>query len=138
MIEDLEFFTRAFIRFKFHYLQQYKYYYYREHAASLTSTQSNYVNDVSKVFLERNLKGLETKLSERELAYVYRKLAVYYAVTKNNIVQYEEYLKKLRLSSFKQVFLTVIYVLFRKTWFAVKLGLGGIWIFTKLLFKANG
>jgi glycosyltransferase involved in cell wall biosynthesis len=137
LIEDLEFFTRAFIKFKFYYLPEYKFYYYREHDASLTSTQSNYVNDVSKIFLERNLPGLETKLPLQELKYVYRKLAVYYAVTKNNLPKYETYLTSLRKISLLQVFTTAVYVFFRKSWFAFKIGSYGIFVSFKLLFSRS-
>src|SRR5689334_22807190 len=44
LIEDYDFFVRAFLKFQFHYLPQTDLYFYREHAASLTSTQNTAIN----------------------------------------------------------------------------------------------
>jgi hypothetical protein len=93
------------------------------------------VNDISKIFLERNLPGLEKKLSHFELGLVYRKLAVYYAVTKNHSGKYFHFLAKLRKISLKQVFITVFYVFFKKIIHTIAIGFSGIFYFLKLLFK---
>lgn len=114
LIEDYDFFTRAFIKYNFYYLQDHTVYYYREHGGSLTSTQSNYLNNAAKIFLERNLAGLEKKLTLPELAFLYRKLAIYYAVTMNNPNQYLLYLEKIRAYSWFQIPVTAGYVLLLK------------------------
>ncbi len=135
LIEDYEFFTRAFIKFKFVYLPISDLYYYREHSASLTEQHRITVNDISKIFLERNLSGLEKKLSPHEKSLVHRKLAVYYAVTKSNRIKYKEYLRKLRQTSLSQVFVTVIYVFAKKTMHTLSIGFSGILYSLQLLFK---
>ncbi len=135
LIEDYDFFTRAFIKFQFVYLPIPDLYYYREHSASLTEQHRITVNDISKIFLERNLNGLETKLPPYEKSLVYRKLAVYYAVTKSNRIKYKEYLNKLRQTSLSQVFVTVLYVFAKKTMHTLLIGFSGIFYFFQLLFK---
>lgn len=135
LIEDYDFFCRAFMKFNFKYLATPEHYYYREHGGSLTATHKITVNDISKIFLERNLPGLEKKLSLHEIGLVYRKLAVYYAVTKSNPPKYYQYLSKLRNVSLSQVLISVIYVFFKKTINAILIGFSGIFYFLKLLFK---
>lgn len=135
LIEDYDFFVRAFMKFNFFYLQTPDLYYYREHSASLTSTQNFAVNYISKIFLERNLGGLERKLSLQELSLTYRKLAVYYAVNMNNPVKYKEYLLKLRALSLKQAMVTVLYVFFKKLIHTFVLGFTGFFYLLKILFK---
>jgi glycosyltransferase involved in cell wall biosynthesis len=135
LIEDYDFFCRAFMKFNFKYLATPEHYYYREHGGSLTATHKITVNDISKIFLERNLPGLEKKLSPHEIGLVYRKLAVYYAVTKSNPPKYYQYLSKLRNVSLSQVLISVIYVFYKKTINAILIGLSGIFYFLKLLFK---
>jgi hypothetical protein len=135
LIEDYDFFCRAFVKFNFKYIPSPEYYYYREHSASLTATHTTTVNDISKIFLERNLAGLEKKLSSHELGLVYRKLAVYYAVTKNHSGKYYHYLTKLRQISLKQVFVTVFYVFFKKIINTISVGFSGIGYLLKLLFR---
>jgi len=63
LIEDYDFFVRAFLQFRVLYVNRYDLYYYREHAASLTSTQGDAVNDIAKIMLERQMGLLEKKLS---------------------------------------------------------------------------
>jgi glycosyltransferase involved in cell wall biosynthesis len=135
LIEDYDFFCRAFMRFNFKYLATPEHYYYREHGGSLTATHKITVNDISKIFLERNLPGLEKKLSPHEIGLVYRKLAIYYAVTKSNPPKYYQYLSKLRNVSLSQVLISVIYVFFKKSINAILIGFSGIFYFLKLLFK---
>jgi glycosyltransferase involved in cell wall biosynthesis len=135
LIEDYDFFVRAFMKFNFSYFPTPELYYYREHADSLTAAHKITVNDISKIFLERNLKGLEKKLDKRDLGLLYRKLAVYYSVTKSSPEKYKEYLYKLRQISLSQVFVTVIYVFFKKIMNTLSIGFTGFIYFLKLLFK---
>ena len=127
LIEDYDFFMRAFLKFNFHYLPRYDLYYYREHAASLTSNQSDIVNDLGKIMLERQMAGLEKKLPPDQLALLYRKFAVFNAVRKNNIHKYRLYLEKLWSLSKKQAFITVLYVPLMKLKHTVTLSFAG-WI----------
>lgn len=131
LIEDYDFFVRAFVKCNFFYLQTPKLYYYREHSASLTGTQSFAVNFISKIFLERNLTDLEKKLSPEELSLVYRKLAVYYSVNMNNHRKYEEYLHKLRTLSLMKGIITVFYVLFKKIMYSIIIGTLGFYYLFK-------
>lgn len=135
LIEDYDFFCRAFMKFNFKYLPTPEHYYYREHAGSLTTAHKITVNDISKIFLERNVSGLEKKLSPHEISLVYRKLAVYYAVTKSHAPKYYFYLSKLRSISLLQVFITVIYVFFKKIINTATIGCAGFYYSVKLLFK---
>ena len=84
LIEDYDFFMRAFLKFNFSYLPRFDLYFYREHESSLTSTQGDMVNDLAKVMIERQLTGLEKKLPPDQLMLLYRKFAVFNAVRKNN------------------------------------------------------
>lgn len=135
LIEDYDFFVRAYIKFNFFYLASPQLYYYREHETSLTATQSHTINVISKIFLERNLSGLETKLPVRELRLLYRKFAVYYAVTMNNLEKFKSYLYKLRQLSLRQTLITVVYVFIRKTVNAFLMGSAGFFYFLKIFFK---
>jgi glycosyltransferase involved in cell wall biosynthesis len=135
LIEDYDFFVRAYMKFSFYYLRTPELYYYREHGGSLTAAHKITVNDISKIFLERNLAGLEKKLSRHELCLVYRKLAVYYSVTKNHVGKYSEYLLKTRTCSLKQAFITVFYVFIKKFINTITVGFAGLFYFLKFLFK---
>jgi glycosyltransferase involved in cell wall biosynthesis len=135
LIEDYDFFVRAFMKFNFQYLPKTDLYYYREHASSLTAQQNHTINAISKIFLERNLPGLEKKLTTAENGLLYRKFAVYYAVSMNNTGKYKHYLRNLRTVSLKQVFITVLYVVTKKTVQTVVLGGTGLIYFLKLVFK---
>lgn len=135
LIEDYDFFVRAFTQNKFYYLPNTELYFYREHSASLTSTQNTFINDVSKMFLEKNLPGLERKLPKQESGLLYRKFAVYYAVQKNNIEKYKTYLAKLNGVSKMEAFKTVVYVLLQKIKDAFVIGISGIFNAVGLLIK---
>ena len=135
LIEDYDFFVRAFMKFNFYYLSTPDLYYYREHESSLTSKQNHTINAISKIFLERNLTGLEQKLSDKEKGLLYRKFAVYYAVNMNNAEIYKQYLYKLRTISLQQVFITVLYVLSKKIVQALAVGVAGVLYSLRLLFK---
>lgn len=110
LIEDYDFFMRAFLQYRFYYLPGYDLYFYREHPGSLTSTQGDVVNDLAKIMIERQMAGLEKKLPASQLALLYRKFAVFNAVQKNNTRKYRLYLGKLWRISKGQVFITILYV----------------------------
>lgn len=134
LIEDYDFFMRAFLRFTFLYLPRYDLYYYREHDASLTSNQSDVVNDLAKMMIERQMDALEKKLPSGQLAMLYRKFAVFNAVRKNNARKYRLYLKKLAELSKMQVLITVLYVPLVKLKYVVTLSFAGWVALLRLLF----
>ena len=135
LIEDYDFFVRAFLKFQCHYIPRTDLYFYRDHPAALTATQNTAINDISKLFLERNLPGLEKKLPAEERILLYRKMAVYYAVTKNHAGKYRHYLKLMASISKKQVFVTTLYVFARKIGYALSIGFAGIGQALRLLTK---
>lgn len=135
LIEDYDFFVRAYTQFHFHYLDRTDLYFYREHSASLTATQSSFINDVSKTFLERNIDGLEKKLPQHEINLLFRKFAVYYALEKNNPEKMSLYLARLRTGSLKQLFVTVGYIIVLKQWLAIKMIVAAKLAFVKLMFR---
>jgi glycosyltransferase involved in cell wall biosynthesis len=126
LIEDYEFFVRAYTQNNFVYLPLTNLYYYREHSASLTATQNTFINDISKLFLERNLPSLEKKLPQTEKALLYRKFAVYFAVQKNNREKYKLYLDKLSFLSKSQTLKTAGYVFAQKLGYAFTVGVEGL------------
>jgi len=134
MIEDYDFFVRAFVKFNFYYLPVYDLYYYREHATSLTSTQGDMVNDLSKIMVERQINHLAQKLPPNQLALLYRKFAVYNAIQKNNAYKYKLYLSKLWPISKKQALITIFYVPLMKLWKTIAVSISGFSAFVKLLF----
>jgi glycosyltransferase involved in cell wall biosynthesis len=134
LIEDYDFFMRAFLQFTFYYLPGYDLYFYREHPSSLTSTQGDVVNDLAKIMIERQMTGLEKKLPPPQLALLYRKFAVFNAVQKNNARKYRLYLGKLWGLSRGQAFVTVFYVPLMKLKHMVALSLTGWGAFLRLCF----
>ena len=137
LIEDYDFFVRAYANFNFFYLYSNNLYYYREHEASLTTTQSTIINDISKIFLEKNIPLLEKKLNPKELSLLYRKMAVYYAVNKNNIFNYKKYLKKLFTVSKKQILITVPYIIIIKVKKTIVVVFTSIFYTIKLMFMGK-
>jgi glycosyltransferase involved in cell wall biosynthesis len=134
LIEDYDFFMRAFLQFKFLYYPSHDLYFYREHEASLTSTQGDMVNYIAKMMIERQMINLEKKLPPDQLTLLYRKMAVFNAVQKNNSIKYKMYLQKLWILSKKHVLITIIYVPVIKGWNSLKVGLAGILFALKLPF----
>lgn len=126
LIEDYDFFMRAFLKFNFSYLARYDLYYYREHASSLTSTQGDVVNDLAKIMIERQLAGLEKKLPPHQLTLLYRKFAVFNAVRKNNGKKYRLYLGKVWQRSRWQAVIVVVYVPVMKLMYTVTVSLAGL------------
>lgn len=135
LIEDYEFFVRAFTLGRFRYLPRTDLYYYREHGASLTATQNTFINDISKLFLERNLPALEKKLPENERALLYRKLAVYYAVQKNHPEKYRHYLGLLSSLSKSETIKTALYVTTHKILHTIAVSGSGLFYTLRLLLK---
>ena len=66
---------------------------------------------------------------------LYRKFAIYYAVTKNNKQKYRDYLYAVRAISLKQTFIIALYVFIKKTAQAISIGFSGLFYFFRLLFK---
>jgi glycosyltransferase involved in cell wall biosynthesis len=110
LIEDYEFFVRAFVKFKFGYIDRTDLYFYREHAASLTGHFGSSVNDISKIAIERQIPELIKVLPKKEIALLYRKFAVFFAVQKNDIKKTDFFLQKLATESKKQLLTTMLYI----------------------------
>jgi len=125
LIEDYDFFMRAFLQFNFYYLPGYDLYFYREHPSSLTSTQGDVVNDLAKIMIERQMAGLEKKLPSRQMVLLYRKFAVFNAVQKNNAKKYKLYLGKLWDLSRRQALITIVYVPLMKLKYLVTVSVAG-------------
>jgi glycosyltransferase involved in cell wall biosynthesis len=135
LIEDYDFFMRAFLKFKFSYLPRFDLYFYREHESSLTSTQGDVVNDLAKIMIERQLSGLERKLPKDQLMLLYRKFAVFNAVRKNNTKKYRLYLGKVWELSRGQAVVVVFYVPAMKLMHTVVVGFAGVAALGDLLFS---
>lgn len=133
LIEDYEFFVRAFLQYSFTYLPTPALYFYREHEASLTTTQNSSINDLSKIFIERLMPGLEQKLPPAQLALLYRKYAVYYAVLKNNTGKSYLYLQKLYGISKGKAIISIAYIVAMKFSWAFRFLFLGVSSFFKLL-----
>lgn len=114
LIEDYDFFLRAFMHSKFYYLPEYDVYYYRVHAASLTGTMASAVQDLQKIVVERQLPVLVQHVSKRDEMLLYRKYAVFYAIFKENVPKMQLYLQKLYRLSPSQAFIAFGYITFRK------------------------
>jgi len=134
LIEDYDFFLRAFIQFNVFYVNRYDLYYYREHEMSLTSLQSGAVNDIAKIMVERQMNRLEQKLSAKQLTLLFRKFAVFNA-RKDNAAKYKLYLEKLWKISKSQTLVTMAYVPVSKFYQSLVFGIKSVIIFFKLLFK---
>lgn len=137
LIEDYDFFMRAFLRFNFRYLPRHDLYYYREHPSSLTSTQGDVVGDLQKIMIERQMRGLEKKLPLEQLVLLYRKFAVFNAVQKNNTAKYRGYLAKVWSLSSRQALIVVLYVPLMKIKHLVTVSLSGWVAFLRLCFTSN-
>lgn len=114
LIEDYDFFLRAFMHSKFYYLPEYDVYYYRVHGASLTGTMASAVQDLQKIVVEKQLPVLVQHVSRRDEMLLYRKYAVYYAVFKENAPKMQYYLRKLYRMAPSQAFISLGYITFRK------------------------
>lgn len=137
LIEDYDFFMRAFLKFQFKYYPSHTLYYYREHAASLTSTQGDNVNYLSKMMVERQMPLLEQILPAPQLALLYRKFAVFNAVQKNNAAKYAVYLSKLWKVSKKQAAITICFVPVQKLWMAISVSVRGVIAFVEVIAKGG-
>jgi glycosyltransferase involved in cell wall biosynthesis len=112
LVEDYEFFVKCFLNSTVVYLPRHDLYYYREHGASLSATRSNEVNGMAKQMLEQKMERLEKKLTNFQLALLYRKFAVYKSGKKNKQAA-RQYLSKLRGISIAQWLITKCYILLR-------------------------
>jgi glycosyltransferase involved in cell wall biosynthesis len=137
LIEDYDFFMRAFLKFQFKYHPSHALYYYREHASSLTSTQGDNVNYLSKMMVERQMPLFEQKLPKNQLALLYRKFAVFNAVQKNNTAKYALYLGKLWSISKKQTLITLCFVPLQKLWLSISVSANGLLQFVKLMGRRS-
>lgn len=135
LIEDYDFFVRAFLKFKVFYANRYDLYFYREHASSLTARHSDAVNDIAKIMVERQLVLLDQKLPREQLALLYRKFAVFNAVQKNNSYKYRVYLTKLWTLSKKQAVITAFYIPLLKSWKTITVAVTGFATLVKLVFS---
>lgn len=136
LIEDYDFFMRAFLQFRLYYHNAYHLYYYREHPGSLTSTQGDNVNYIAKMMIERQMPKLATQLPPPQLALLYRKFAVFNAVQKNNSTKYKQYLGLLWPLSKKQVLVTVVYVPLLKLWKTLRITISGILALVRLVLQS--
>ena len=137
LIEDYDFFLRAFLHSSFEYLPLQDLYYYRHHDASLTSAMADAVFDIQKIVVEKRMPLLIPKLSKQDQVLLYRKYTVYYAVFKNNIRKSKKYLSLLQNLSPLQALITIHYIAAKKllAWFTV---MGNLYAgFLTSLFKRN-
>lgn len=134
LIEDYDFFIRALTKTKFYYLPDTDLYYYRLHAGSLTSLYGYYNFDLQKIVIERQLPNLLPIASKYDQARWFRKFAVYYGVSKNNLKRMNHYLGKLYQTSKSQAFVTVTYIIFRKFVTGVAVSFQAVISLLKLIF----
>jgi glycosyltransferase involved in cell wall biosynthesis len=138
LIEDYDFFLRAFFHSTFEYLPQQDLYFYRHHGGSLTSSMSDAVFEMQKIFVEKKMPLLLPKLSKQDHVLLFRKYAVYNALYKNNADKSYYYLAQLQQLSTAQAFITVTYIAVKKAiyWFRIVPFL--FFSFFKLLFTQKG
>jgi glycosyltransferase involved in cell wall biosynthesis len=134
LIEDYDFFIRALTKTKFVYIPQTDLYYYRLHAASLTSLYGYYNFDLQKIVIERRLPELLTIASRHDQALWLRKFAIYYGVSKNNTARMHHYLQRLYSVSKSQTLLTCIYIIYRKIITGIVVSFSVVASFFRLLF----
>jgi len=135
LIEDYDFFIRALTISRFCYLNRADLYFYRLHAQSLTSLYGYYNFDLQKIVIERQLPNLLRVASNKDKALWFRKFAVYYGVTKNNVKRMEHYLKLLYDISFIQAIITTGYIAARKLAVFFSVSLAALWILVKLVLR---
>ena len=137
LIEDYDFFLRAYLHSTFLYLKRSDLYYYRLHAASLTGTMSDAVFDIQKITVEKRIPILLPKLKGRDITLLYRKYTVYYSLFKNNNRKTAYFLELLYRQSVSQAILTIFYIAGKKMlqYFQVVPFL--FYSFIRLLFKGG-
>lgn len=121
LIEDYDFFLRAYLHSSFEYLPIQNLYYYRHHDASLTAAMADAVFDIQKIVVEKRMPLLIPKLSKQDQILLYRKYTVYYAVYKNNVRKAKKYGALLQGLSPLQALITINYIAVKKAlaWFKV-------------------
>jgi glycosyltransferase involved in cell wall biosynthesis len=96
LIEDFDFFVRAFGEFRFQYLERTDLYHYRIHDASLSSTNGTIINDLQKMVLEKNREQIAAKITQQEQLDLYKKMYLYYFSKINSRHQYKKYIPLIR------------------------------------------
>ena len=137
LIEDYDFFVRAFAKYKFRYINNTKLYYYRTHPLSLTATYAQDAFNMQKTLQERYIGILSPKIGEYETLLLYRKLAVYYAVHNNNLQKTTTYLSKIYPANAGMAFITIFYIIFKKLVVSLKIVLSLFVFLFKLPFSKN-
>jgi len=136
LIEDYDFFLIASLKTKFLYLHRTDLYFYRDHTGSLTSLYGFYNKDLQKIVIERQLKNLEQVIAKNDLALLYRKFAVYYALYKNNSSRSGSYLQLLYKISPVKMIVTGVYIIAYKCWLTLKMSAETFINIFKAIFKA--
>jgi glycosyltransferase involved in cell wall biosynthesis len=108
LIEDYDFFLRAFIKFNLFYIQEQEIYFYRIHESSLSSQNGPIINDLQKFLIEKNLPSLEKKLNKKELLQLYEKLFLYHFNKENNRYNYKKFALKISNHSKPRLVLLII------------------------------
>lgn len=124
LIEDYDFFVRAWLKAEFKFLKNNKLYQYRHHADSLTSLNANAIYELVKIRIEKLQPILFHKFSHRDKILFFRKYAVYYSVMKNNVARMNLYLGRLWINNKKQYLLTVVYIMALKIKSVFAVGFG--------------
>ena len=136
LIEDYDFFMRAYLDFKFCYFPGTNLYYYREHDSSLTAQHGKTVNLIAKIMIERQMGRLEEKLPKSDLALLYRKFAVFNALQVSQLNKASYYLQKLYRLSPKQAFISVVYISIKKLLQSIATAYKMIATFIKCIFTS--
>ena len=136
LIEDYDFFMRAYLDFKFCYFPGTNLYYYREHDSSLTAQHGKTVNLIAKIMIERQMGRLEEKLPKSDLALLYRKFAVFNALQVSKLNKASYYLQKLYRLSPKQAFISVVYISIKKLLQSIATAYKMIATFIKCIFTS--
>lgn len=137
LIEDYDFFMRAYLDFQFYYYPSTNLYYYREHDSSLTAQHGKTVNLIAKIMIERQMSRLEKKLPKNDLALLYRKFAIFNATQVYQLTKSARYLQKLYALSPRQAFISVIYIIVMKTLQLIEASFKMIVIFAKCIFTSG-
>ena len=135
LVEDYDFFIRAWLKYQFIYLPQTDLYFYRYHPDSLGSINANAVFELSKIRVEKLQELLFSKFSKYDKMIFYRKYAVYYGVLKNNLTRTNHYLNLLWKASKKNYCITFGYIIFKKMLDTFVIAFGMVAGFFKALFK---
>lgn len=137
LVEDYDFFVRAFVKYNFKYLNTTDLYYYRFHPQSLTAAYWQDAFNVQKTLQEKYLKLLTPKIGLHETLLLYRKLAVYYSVHNNNIKKTTYYLSKIYHENMSMAVVALFYIIFKKTTISFGIVLSLLGLLFRLPFSKN-